>query len=48
MTPRLLVVTSWPGADQTALLEMARRSFCSHVVILPEAAGIVFGVGSRD
>lgn len=34
-----------PGAGKTALLELIRQSFCSHVKILPEAAGIVFGGG---
>ena len=43
--PRLVVVTGGPGAGKTAGLEMARRSLCGHVVILPEAAGIVFGGG---
>lgn len=43
--PRLVVVTGGPGAGKTAVLEMARRSLCRHVVILPEAAGIVFGGG---
>lgn len=43
--PRLVVVTGGPGAGKTAVLEMARRSLCGHVVILPEAAGIVFGGG---
>lgn len=43
--PRLVVVTGGPGAGKTALLELARRDLCSHVVILPEAAGILFGGG---
>jgi hypothetical protein len=42
---KLLVVTGGPGAGKTAVLEMARRSFCKHIAILPEAAGIVFGGG---
>jgi len=48
LTPRevqLIVVTGGPGAGKTAVLEMARRSFCEHIAILPEAAGIVFGGG---
>ncbi|NNC81380.1 MAG: hypothetical protein HKN94_14650 [Acidimicrobiales bacterium] len=45
--PRLMVVASGPGAGTTAMLEMDRRSLCGHVVILPEAAGIVFQGGSR-
>ncbi len=43
--PRLVVVTGGPGAGKTAVLEMARRSLCRHVLVLPEAAGIVFGGG---
>jgi predicted ATPase len=43
--PRLIVVTGGPGAGKTAVLEMVRRSFCSHVGVLPEAASIVFGGG---
>lgn len=42
---RLAVVTGGPGAGKTAVLEMTRRSLCGHVVILPEAAGIMFGGG---
>ncbi len=42
---RLVVVTGGPGAGKTALLELARRDLCEHVVILPEAAGIVYGGG---
>jgi predicted ATPase len=43
--PKLVVVTGGPGAGKTALLELARRHFCEHVVVLPEAASIVFGGG---
>jgi len=44
--PRRLVLTGGPGAGKTAALELIRRaSFCDHVQILPEAAGIVFGGG---
>ena len=35
---RRVVLTGGPGAGKTALLELIRRSFCSHVKILPEAA----------
>ena len=42
---QLVVVTGGPGAGKTALLELARRDLCEHVVILPEAAGIVYGGG---
>lgn len=43
--PRLVVVTGGPGAGKTAVLELARRILCEHVVVLPEAAGIVYGGG---
>lgn len=44
--PRRIVLTGGPGAGKTATLELIRRaSFCEHVHILPEAAGIVFGGG---
>ena len=44
--PRRLVLTGGSGAGKTAALELIRRaSFCDHVQILPEAAGIVFGGG---
>lgn len=43
--PQLIAVTGGPGAGKTAVLEIVRRTFCSHVGILPEAAGIVFGGG---
>lgn len=42
---RRIVLTGGPGAGKTALLELIRRSFCSHVKVLPEAAGVVFGGG---
>jgi predicted ATPase len=42
---RRLVLTGGPGAGKTALLELVRQSFCSHVRILPEAASVVFGGG---
>jgi predicted ATPase len=40
-----VVLTGGPGGGKTAILEMARRYFCQHVAILPEAASIVFGGG---
>lgn len=43
--PRFIVITGGPGAGKTAVLELARRSFCEHVAVLPEAASIVFGGG---
>jgi predicted ATPase len=39
------VLTGGPGAGKTALLELVRQSFCPHVKVLPEAAGIVFADG---
>lgn len=41
-------MTGVPGAGKTALLEMIRQSFCTHVRILPEAASVVFGGASLD
>lgn len=43
--PRRVVLTGGPGAGKTALLELIRQSFCSHVKVLAEAAGVVFGGG---
>jgi hypothetical protein len=43
--PVLVALTGGPGAGKTAVLELARRSFCAHVGFLPESAGIVFGGG---
>ena len=44
-TPKRMVLTGGPGAGKTAVLELIRQSFCSHVRVLPEAAGIIFGGG---
>lgn len=44
-TPRFVVLTGGPGGGKTAVLEVARQSFCEHIVILPEAASIIFGGG---
>lgn len=43
--PRRVVLTGGPGAGKTAVLELVRQSFCAHVSVLPESAGIVFGGG---
>ena len=43
--PKLVVLTGGPGGGKTAIIEMARRYFCRHVVLLPEAASIVFTGG---
>lgn len=40
-----IVLTGGPGAGKTAVLELIRQYFCSHVKVLPEAAGIIFGGG---
>jgi predicted ATPase len=40
-----VVLTGGPGAGKTAVLELIRQSFCKHVKVLPEAAGVVFGGG---
>ncbi|MEK7689799.1 MAG: AAA family ATPase, partial [Bdellovibrionota bacterium] len=42
---KLIVLTGGPGAGKTAIVEMARRRFCEHVVIVPEAASIIFSGG---
>jgi len=42
---RRVVLTGGPGAGKTAVLGLIRQSFCTHVKVLPEAAGIVFGGG---
>ena len=42
---RRVVITGGPGAGKTALLELARRSLCEHVALLPEAASLVYGGG---
>ncbi|MBI1860914.1 MAG: ATP-binding protein [Deltaproteobacteria bacterium] len=42
---KLVVVTGGPGAGKTAVLEIAKRNFCDHIVIIPESASIVFGGG---
>lgn len=44
-TRRRVVLTGGPGAGKTATLEMIRKSFCEHVHVLPEAAGVLFGGG---
>lgn len=42
---RRVVLTGGPGAGKTAVLEIIKKNFCEHVVVLPEAAGIIFGGG---
>lgn len=43
--PRRVVLTGGPGAGKTAVLEVVRKQFCEHVVVLSEAASIVYGGG---
>ena len=43
--PKYIALTGGPGAGKTAVLEIARRSFCHHTLILPESAGIIYGGG---
>lgn len=38
-------MTGGPGAGKTAVLEVVRRLFCQHVVVLPESASIIYGGG---
>jgi predicted ATPase len=40
-----VVLTGGPGAGKTAVLELVRQYFCRHVIVLPEAAGILFAGG---
>jgi predicted ATPase len=42
---RRVVLTGGPGAGKTAVLELVHQSFCEHIRVLPESAGIVFGGG---
>lgn len=42
---KLVVLTGGPGGGKTAVLEIARKHFCEHVVVLPEAATIIFSGG---
>ena len=42
---RRVVLTGGPGAGKTAVLELIRQSFCEHVKVLPEAAGVIYGGG---
>lgn len=42
---RVVVLTGGPGAGKTAVLEIMRHALCPHVIVLPEAASIVFGGG---
>jgi predicted ATPase len=39
------VLTGGPGAGKTAVLELVSLTFCEHVRVLPEAAGVVYRGG---
>jgi predicted ATPase len=43
--PRRIALTGGPGAGKTAVLEVVQRHFCEHVIVLPEAASILFRGG---
>lgn len=43
--PQFVVLTGGPGAGKTAVLEFVRKVLCEHMVILPEAASILFQGG---
>ena len=38
-------MTGGPGGGKTAALEVAKREFCRHVVVMPEAASMVYKGG---
>ncbi len=42
---RRVVLTGGPGGGKTAVLEVARKHFGERLLVLPEAATIVFGGG---
>lgn len=42
---RRIVLTGGPGAGKTAVLELVHQTFCEHIHVLPESAGIVYGGG---
>lgn len=42
---KFIVLTGGPGAGKTAILELARRNFCKNLLIVPEAASIIFSGG---
>lgn len=41
----LVALTGGPGAGKTAVLEVLKRHLCKHLVVLPEAASILFSGG---
>ena len=45
MPVRFVVLTGGPGAGKTAVMEAAKQIFAQDVMILPEAASIVYSGG---
>jgi predicted ATPase len=45
MKKNLVVITGGPGAGKTALLELVKLNLADEVLVLPEAASILFGGG---
>jgi predicted ATPase len=43
--PRFVAITGGPGAGKTVALEVVQRHFCEHVLVLPEAASLLFRGG---
>src|SRR4051812_10765415 len=42
---KLIVLTGGAGAGKKAVLEVVRKNFCQHLLVLPEAASIVYRGG---
>lgn len=42
---RLVAIAGGPGEGKTALLELARNTFCEHVIVLPAGASVVLAGG---
>ena len=42
---KLIVITGGPGAGKTALLDILGKTLCTHSIILPESASILFKGG---
>ncbi len=43
--PRVVVLTGGPGAGKTAVLEVLQQEVCSHVLVLPEVASMLWKGG---
>jgi len=48
--PKVVVLTGGPGAGKTAVLEVLQQEVCSHVMVLPEVASMLWkgGFPRRD